>query len=276
MRHDPRITPARGDLAAAHLEGEVEAERFVSPVRRMVCAPVAPVSATPDGSAEMTTQLLWGEAFDAYEEEGLWAWGQALADGYVGYVPRTCLDAPLEAAPTHRVAALTAPVYPLPDFKARPGGQIPYGARVAVAETVEGNQATYAGLAGGGFLAAAHLAPLEAPAADWAGEAERFLGTPSLWGGRAALGIDCPRDTDMQAGAVGRTLAQGTAPRRGDLVFWKGHVGVMLDADRMLHANIHHMAVAAEPLSEAAARIAAKGGGGVTRHARIDGEAEHG
>ena len=283
MRHDPRITPARGDLAARHLEGLVEAERYAEPVARMVVAPVAPVSATPDGAAEMTTQLLWGERFDAYEEEGLWAWGQAQRDGYVGYVPRTCLDSPLEAAPTHRVAALSAPVWPLPDFKARPGGHIPYGAHVSVAETVAGNQAEYAALSGGGLVAAVHLSPLDAPSTDWAGEAARFRGAPYLWGGRSALGIDCsalvqlaleaagvdcPRDTDMQVDALGPACAEGTPPARGDMIFWAGHVGVMLDAETLLHANIHHMAVAAEPLAEAAARISARQGGGVTHHLR--------
>ena len=291
MRHDPRITPARGDLAARHLEGLVEAERFVEPTPRIVVAPLAPVSATPDGAAEMTTQLLWGEMFDAYEEEGLWAWGQARRDGYVGYVPRTCLDSPPAAAPTHRVAALSAPVWPLPDFKARPGGHIPYGAHVAVSETVAGNQADYAALAGGGLVAAVHLAPLDRPAADWAGEAARFLDAPYLWGGRSALGIDCsalmqlaleaggidcPRDTDMQAEALGPACAEGTPPVRGDLIFWRGHVGVMLDGETLLHANIHHMAVVAEPLTEAAARIAGKDGGGVTHHLRpAPGERAH-
>jgi len=290
MRHDPRTTPARGDLAARHLAGLVEAERFADPVARMVSAPAAPVTERPDGSAGMTTQLLWGELFDTYEEEGLWAWGQARVDGYVGYVPRTCLDTPAPAAPTHRVAALSAPVWPLPDFKARPGGHIPYGAALAVAETVAGNQADYAQLAGGGFMAAVHLAPLDRPAPDWAGEAARFLGAPYLWGGRTALGLDCsalvqlalmaagrdcPRDTDMQAEALGRALPEDTPPARGDLIFWAGHVGVMLDGAQMIHANIHHMGVAIEPLAEATARIAAKGGGPVTRHARLT-EAGHG
>jgi cell wall-associated NlpC family hydrolase len=130
-----------------------------------------------------------------------------------------------------------------------------------------------------------HLALLDRPAADWVSEAERLLGAPYLWGGRTPMGIDCsglvqqalhgaghpcPRDSDQQARALGRALDAGTPPRRGDLLFWRGHVGVMLDGSRLLHANIHHMAVAVEPLAEAVARIEGNGGGPVTRHARLD------
>ena len=134
-------------------------------------------------------------------------------------------------------------------------------------------------------LAAAHLAPRETAAADWVAEAERLLGAPYLWGGRGSTGLDCsalvqlalqaaglecPRDSDMQAAELGRTLAQGAATERGDLMFWNGHLGIMLDATRLLHANSHHMAVAIEALDAARARILDAGEGSVTRHARLD------
>ncbi|GMG83733.1 C40 family peptidase [Paralimibaculum aggregatum] len=288
---DPRVTLARPDLAAAELEGRVSAERYVALREKVVCMPVAPVTATPDGGAGMTTQLLFGERVLVAEEDGHWAWVQGALDGYVGYVPLNCIDDPElmgAAAPSHRVTAVSTHVYPAPDFKSRPGGALSFGARLAVAEAVRGNQADFAALASGGFVPLSHVAPLAAPASDWVAEAERLVGVPYLWGGRSALGIDCsglvqlalqaagrdcPRDSDQQAAVLGTDLPRGAKPARGDLVFWKGHVGIMLNGTRLLHANIHHMAVAAEPLAAARRRIAAAPAGAVTRIARLDGEA---
>lgn len=286
MNLDPRRTPARPDLAAAHLKGVVEAARYAEPTRLVVTLPVAPLTRRPEAQTPMESQLLYGEAFAAYEHDGEWAWGQAEADGYVGYLPRAAL-APAGAAPTHRVAALFTHVYPAPSLKSRPLGWLTYGAQV----NVMGIEAGFAALATGGHIPVQHLVPKAHRAADWVAEAERFLGVPYLWGGRAPTGLDCsglvqlalaattrpcPRDSDMQEAELGRTLAPGAALRRGDLVFWKGHVGIMLDGVRMLHANAHHMAVAAEPLEAARARILAAGGGPVTRLARLDGAGDAG
>ncbi|MEM9145399.1 MAG: NlpC/P60 family protein [Pseudomonadota bacterium] len=283
---DPRTTPARPDLAAAHLKGVVEAERFADPVACMACTAVAPVTARPDGTGEMTSQLLFGEPFAVYEADGQWAWGQCGLDGYVGYVPHSCLDDPAGLglpAPTHRVSAVSTHVYAGPDIKGRPGAALPMGARLAVAETDAG----FARLAQGGFVPAQHLAPLAIPAADWVGEAERLMGAPYLWGGRSSMGLDCsglvqlalqaggqdcPRDSDQQQAGLGRPLAGGERLRRGDLVFWKGHVGLMASGTRLLHANAHHMAVAAEPLSEARRRLRLAGEGEVTARRRLDAE----
>jgi cell wall-associated NlpC family hydrolase len=125
-----------------------------------------------------------------------------------------------------------------------------------------------------GFVVEQHLEPLAAVAPDFVAVAERFLCAPYLWGGKSVAGIDCsglvqvactmagiaaPRDTDMQERELGTRLAGIEALARGDLVFWKGHVGIMLDGARLLHANAHHMMTAVEPLAEAVARIASRG-----------------
>ncbi len=257
--HDPRLTPARPDLAAERLRGVVEAERFVAPVRRRVVRGVLPLWSRP-GAKGLAAELLFGAGFDVLEEAGGLAWGQAVRDGYVGFVPAEGLGAP--AAATHRVRARTSNLYPAADLKTKPVDVLSMGAELA-GEVRDGWLVTPEGA-----VPAQHVAPVGKPEADWVEVAERFLGTPYLWGGNSGLGIDCsgliqvarqaagfacPRDSDMQAG-LGAEVSPD-ALQRGDLVFWKGHVGVMLDAARLLHANAHHMACAVEPLAEAVARI---------------------
>ena len=239
----------------------------------MVVDPVAPVRQKPSHAAPLDTEALYGERVTVYEstEEG-WCWGQLDGDGYVGWLPANALAAPGDAA-THKVIALRTLVFPGPAIKLPPILALPLGARVTVARIQDG----FAVTAGGGFLPPQHLAPLEARESDFVAVAERFLGTPYLWGGKTALGLDCsalvqvalaacgipcPRDSDMQQAALGTALpwtGDATILKRGDLIFWKGHVGIIRDVTTLLHANAHHMAVAMEPVTEAIARIAADG-----------------
>ena len=267
-RRDPRLTPARPDLAAASLRGQVEAERFVEGVPRTVLAPVADLRRHPRADASLDTQALCGAALTLFDEREGWSWVQLAADGYVGYVPSDAIGA-AGPAPTHRVTANRTFVYPAADMKTAVLAALPLGGAVAVA----GSEGAYARLADGGFVTAAHLAPLSSVAEDFVAVAERLLHVPYLWGGRSPLGIDCsglvqlslacsgqavPRDTPRQEEAIGRPIAMAedlAGLRRGDLVFWSGHVGIMWDATTLLHANAHHMAVASEPLRQAVERI---------------------
>ena len=229
----------------------------------------------PDPEAERATQLLLGERFMVYETrpDGL-AWGQCATDGYVGYVAAAALGP--DRADGRRVGALWSHRYAAPSVRAPVLGELPFLADVEAAADAGG----FARLGDGGFAPAAHLA---APEGDAAAQAARFLGAPYLWGGRSARGLDCsalvqlahlavgapaPRDSDMQAALLGEELPDDAPLRRGDLIFWRGHVGILLDAETLLHANAHHMAVTAEPLSEAVARIAASGGGPPTMRRR--------
>jgi len=278
---DSRRTPARPDLAAAHLRGKVEAARYAEATPLVVSVPMAPLTTRPDGKALLANQLLYGERFAAYEHDGEWAWGQAELDGYVGFVPRACLM-PAGLAATHRVSQPMTHVYPEPALKSRSIDWLSYGALLRV----DGVESGFAKLSTGGFVPVPHLSAREVIAADWVAEAERFIGVPYLWGGRASSGLDCsalvqlsqqaagricPRDSNMQEAELGRTLAEDTTSTRGDLVFWKGHVGIMLDSARLLHANGKQMAVGIETLEAARTRILAAGEGPVTRHARLDG-----
>ena len=244
---------------------------------------VVDLRAEPRRDCALETQVLHGEVLDIYDtdEEG-WAWGQSRRDGYVGYLPAAAL-APSTTPATHRVRVPRTFVYPGASMKLPLAMALPMNARVRVA----GARGDFAELSDGGFVWAAHLAAQGEHEPDFVAVAELFLNAPYLWGGRTFVGIDCsglvqvglhaagvamPRDTDMQAKGPGAAVEVGDdlgGLRRGDLVFWKGHVGMMRDADTLLHANGHHMLVASEPLRVARDRIAAKSHGAITGVRRL-------
>jgi cell wall-associated NlpC family hydrolase len=276
---DLRITPVRADLAAESLRGRVEAPRYVSPRAQRVVTGIAPLRRTPAASASLETQALFGEAVDVYDERDGWAWAQLSRDGYVGYLPIEALG-PAET-PTHRVTALRSHVYAEASIKTPPVLALSLGSLLSVESADE----RFVRLAGGGFVISSHVAPVGFAESDFVAVAERFLHAPYLWGGRTSEGVDCsglvqgalaaagvaaPRDTDMQEKAMGAPLPIGSRDlRRGDLVFWKGHIGVMSDAVHLLHANGHAMMVTREPLAEADRRTQQKGGGEVTSIRRL-------
>ena len=272
---DPRITPARRDLAAKHLAGVVEAQRFVEGKAYEIGTAQAPVRKAPTHDAELLTEALKGERATIYDisEDG-WAWGQLSGDGYVGFVPASALCAS-GPPPTHKVTAPRTFVFPGPSIKLPPVETLSFGCQLVIAR-IDG---LFAMTASGGHVPVFHLVPVETMEADFVAVAERFLGTPYLWGGKSSLGIDCsglvqlalaacgipcPRDTDMQERALGSPLARPhelEQLRRGDLVFWKGHVAIVRDEATFVHANAsRHMAVAFEAAAEAVARIRAAGG----------------
>jgi len=273
---DRRVTPARADLAADDLRGLVDAAAYAKGRSMRVVAASAPLRRAPDPNAPLETEALHGESVAVYDERDEWAWAQLQRDQYVGYLPAAALGAPCEA--THKVAALRTHAYPGPSIKLVPRMALSLGARVRIVA----HEGDFAITADGLHLWSRHLAELSAHAPDFVAIAEMFLESPYLWGGRTSEGIDCsglvqtaltaagiaaPRDSDMQEAALGAPVAidDPEAPlERGDLVFWKGHVGIMRDSTTLIHANGWRMKTASEPLAEARKRILASGGGGVT------------
>lgn len=270
MKHDPRLTPARGDVAAAHLKGQVEARSFVEGATYQVTDGVCPLRQAPSLSARLETQLLHGETFTVYDVQGGWAWGQCALDDYVGYAPIAALSADI-VQPNLRVVNLRAAIFPAPDLKSQPHQIVSRNAKLAHVEFDE--TSGFVRLARGGWTPMAHLAPLDARAIDWVARAEQLLGAPYLWGGKDSLAVDCsgliqsaletagiaaPRDTDMQEAALGRAIEPDFSKlERGDLIFWDGHVGAMRDGVQFLHANGVHMKTVSEPLAETIKRLGA-------------------
>ena len=270
---DRRVTPWRADVAAKHLEGKVKAARFVEGRAMEVIAPQAPLHREPRPDAPLDTEALKGERVTVYDAnaEG-WAWGQLAGDHCVGWLPSAALGPP-GPAPTHRVAALRTLVFPGPSIKLPPVEALPFGAALNIARVEDRLAITPSG----GYVPAAHLAPIGDNERDFVAVAERFVGTPYLWGGKTALGLDCsglvqialsacglpcPRDSDMQERALGAPLdhqASSFKLQRGDVLFWAGHVAIARDRDSLVHANAFHMSVVVEPVGKAITRIRGMG-----------------
>lgn len=269
---DPRLHPYKSDVAASHLKGHVDSARFVDGVLHRVCEPLCDVLNDETGQAR-TSQALLGEAFMVYQANERHAWGQLMTDSYVGWIDRSALALSDDLEPTHRIASpLTRATNG--SIKVLGFGPMPMGAQVHVsapAVEVGGSSAAFA-QTDAGALPAAHLVPLDHHVTDWVAVAEQFLHAPYVWGGRSAMGIDCsalvqlalqqagtacPRDSDMQEDQLGGIIDRELGLQRGDLVFWPGHVGVMVDATGLLHANAYAMATVVEPLIDVEARVGA-------------------
>lgn len=269
---DRRLHPVRKDLAATAYEGRVEADKFVDGQTMTVVADKIALRPKPDLSSGIDTELNFGETFTVYDQSSDgWAWGQLATDGYVGWLPSSAIGKLV--LPTHRVSALRTYRYPEAEMKRPPLGLLSIGSLLHVVdyETTRGLQ--FAKLEDGSFVVAKHLVEVAEAASDWVATAEALLGTPYLWGGRSSLGLDCsgliqlatqsggikaPRDADMQEKelVIALDLSNGLPElQRGDLMFWRGHVGVMSDSNTLLHANGYTMTVAYEGIKEALERI---------------------
>jgi len=274
---DPRIAPWREDLADIALADLVAVPHYVSPVE-MVAVRQIPLLTADRPDAPAASELLPGETFRLLDTGHGFGWGACGHDGYVGHV---ALDALAPAGPFEDGAteSLIGPgdalLFCAADIKAEIAATLPMGARMRWRDHDERFVCIASGPHAGQFLHRRHLITAGDPrVADWVAIAEQFVGAPYRWGGRSRSGVDCSgliqmarmlaghpcrRDSDMQASDAAAQVPDGSA-RRGDIAFWPGHIGVMLDSDRLLHANAHWMACVAEPLGAVEARAEAGGG----------------
>ncbi len=272
---DRRLLASNGRVADAALMGKVAADVYIEGTPRSVALPLADLRRAPCGGRDR--QLSLGAEVAVFEDRDGWSFLRAARDGHVGYVRSDALGDPVAA--THAVCVPATHLYPAPQVKAEAGAALSFGSRVRV---VSGSGAFFE-TSDGSFVPKPHLRPVNVPFTDPAAVAQLHFGTPYLWGGNAIWGIDCsglvqaallacgracPPDSDMQRGAFGPPLPPGAPLARGDLLFWEGHVAMAVDAEVLIHANAHHMAVAYEPAAAAVARIAAEGGGPVMAHVR--------
>lgn len=259
---DDRLLAANGRVADDALRGQVEADQFVTGEPRSVSVEVSDLR---DARGCRQRQLLLGAMVTRFEDRDGQSFVRA-ANGYVGYLDSAALGPPV--AVTHRVGTLATHAYDEEDMKSPDVASLPFDARLQVIDERKHFYETTLG-----FVPKRHLRPLDRPFADPATIAQLHFGVPYLWGGNTTRGIDCsglvsaaltvcdmdcPGDADLQMADLGHSLTLDAPLERGDLIFWKGHVGIMVDAETLVHANGHHMAVAYEPFANAKIRIAAQ------------------
>lgn len=270
---DRRLNVYRDDLADISLERKVNAKRFVKPRLMQVTAHFADMKSGPDSAASLDAQALHGDVLSVFEQRDGWAWVQSTVDNYVGYVRDNELG-DVGTEPTHMVLAPRTFLYPEPDMKSARCGYRSMGSKLIVTDEVTTRGTGFCILESGEAIIAKHIFSLGDWRTDFVSVAETLINAPYLWGGNTGFGVDCSgiislafrlcgatvlRDTDMQAGSIGEEVtpqADFSNLQRGDLVFWKGHVGVMAGKKYLLHANGNSMNVALEPLKQAVERIA--------------------
>ncbi len=272
---DRRLTAANKRVADPSLQDVWPGVQYKEPDPYTVHWPIVDLMNAPEGHRDR--QLLFGEAVAVYEMHAGWAFVQAAKDNYVGYVPQSSLAQ--SPAPTHRIAAAATHVYDRADFKSRDLLRLSHGCLLHVIGEDNGFVQT-----ADGFIPKVHCAAAEMRQADPVTEAKLFLDTPYLWGGNSRFGIDCsglvqaaflacgtpcPGDSDQQEQSLGYELSSDETLLRNDLLFWKGHVALVADENRLIHANAHHMAVVYEDIQVAIRRIEQQGDGVVTSRRRV-------
>lgn len=269
---DRRLNAYSDAVADIELKGRVKADKYVAGTPAQVSVAFTDLLPKPVRGAGIDSQLLFGETLRIFDHEDGFAWVKADRDGYVGWVEEKTLSKKV-SAPSHLVCVPRTFFYPEPDMKRPHKGMRSLGSAVTVVDYQETRGTSYALLEGGESIMANHIIAVGVPANDYVEVAESLIHTPYLWAGSTAFGIDCSgfvklamfmcgknilRDSDMQAATIGVELDAGRNLenlKRGDLIFWRGHVAIVNGQNSIIHANGHSMNVVIEPLDKAISRI---------------------
>jgi hypothetical protein len=278
---DKRITPFKDGLTDQAFQGLLRAQTFVVGEVMGCGAASSAVRSGPSPKAEQVNQLLFGERFKVIERSRDFVWGQALRDGYVGYVSASDLTRDW-LIPTHFISTLRTFVFSEPNLKSSIVCSLSQNALISVSE----HEGRFAKIEDLGWVFINHISDFTEFSQDYVSIAHTYLNAPYQWGGRESDGLDCsglvqqafyacghacPRDSDMQS-ELGYPLDIGSDLKgldRGDLVIWRGHIAIMCDQDHIIHANGYHMKTVIEPLREAVVRIEAAGSGLPTGFRRL-------
>lgn len=261
---DKAINPYRNDMAAVKLKNLVQVENYVEPKTYQIIANGAFLKSQADIESPSLTEALRGELIDIYEIKNGFAWGQLQNDYYVGYIETDALSDKIVKY-THKISVLRTYGFAIPKAQGRILNILSLGAQInPIGEAQNG----YVNCGDLGFIYEKHIAPIDEFYNDPAQIAQLFLNAPYTWGGKQSIGVDCsglaqvsfaacglklPRDARMQE-HIGQEIAINSnldGLQRNDLVFWKGHVAIMLDDKNIIHANGLHMMTTIEPLKTA-------------------------